>query len=63
MTTDNYKDSDYNRLNVYLGGGIGMNAGGFMVTVGYDYGMMNQYKDDDHVAHRSNLKIGVGYAF
>ena len=64
LTTDNYKNSDYNRMNVYLGGGLGMNAGGFIVTVGYDYGMMNQYKGDNAAScHRSNLKIGVGYEF
>ena len=63
-TADNYKNDNYNRMNVYLGGGIGINAGGYMITLGYDYGMMNQYKGDNAVnAHRSNLKIGVGYAF
>ena len=64
VDTDNYKNSDYNRMNVYLGGGIGINAGGFIVNVGYDYGMMNQYKGENATqAHRSNLKIGVGYEF
>ena len=63
-TYNNYDDSDYNRMNVYVGGGIGLNAGGYMITLGYDYGMMNQYKGDNAPqAHRSNLKIGVGYAF
>ena len=63
-TSDNYKNDSYNRMNLYLGGGIGINAGGYMVTVGYDYGMMNQYKGDNAVnAHRSNLKIGIGYNF
>ena len=63
-TSDNYKNDNYNRMNLYLGGGIGINAGGYMVIVGYDYGMMNQYKGDNAVnAHRSNIKIGVGYNF
>ena len=62
-TVDNYKDSDFNRFNVYLGGGVGFEAGPMLVTVGYDYGMMNQYKDSDVACHRSNLKIGVGFAF
>ena len=62
-TVDNYADSDFNRFNVYLGGGVGMNAGGIIVTVGYDYGMMNQYKNTDVACHRSNIKIGVGFAF
>lgn len=62
-TVDNYKDSDFNRFNVYLGGGVGFQAGGIIVSVGYDYGMMNQYKNSDVACHRSNLKIGVGFAF
>jgi hypothetical protein len=60
---DYYKDGDYNRFDVYLGGGVGFQVRGIMVMVGYDYGMLNQYKDKNHEAHRSNLKIGVGYAF
>ena len=61
---DNYGDGRYTRTNVYLGGGVGLNAGGIMVTVGYDYGMMNLFQYDKDVQHhRSNLKIGVGYEF
>jgi hypothetical protein len=62
---NNYDDKyNYNRLNVYLGGGVGFQAGAFLITVGYDYGMMNQYKGDNATkAHRSNLKLGVGFSF
>ena len=62
-TVDNYKDSDFNRFNVYLGGGVGFQAGALQITVGYDYGMMNQYKNTDVACHRSNLKLGVGFLF
>lgn len=63
-TSNNYDNSHYNRMNVYLGGGVGFDAGGIKVTVGYDYGMMNQYKGDNMPqSHRSNLKIGVGFGF
>lgn len=62
-TADNYKNDDYNRLNVYLGGGVGFQAGAIQVAVGYDYGMMNQYKDGSPKMHRSNLKLGVGFLF
>ena len=63
-TYNNYSNENYNRMNLYLGGGIGINAGGYMITLGYDYGMMNQYKGENATsAHRSNLKIGVGYNF
>ena len=61
---DNYKDADYNRLNVYLGGGIGFKVSKILVSVGYDYGMMNLYKGENATkTHRSNLKLGVGFAF
>ena len=63
-TVSNYNNSNFNRMNVYLGGGLGFQAGAFQVTVGYDYGMMNQYKGDNAInCHRSNLKIGAGFVF
>ena len=63
-TSNNYDSAHYNRMNVYLGGGVGFDAGGIIVSVGYDYGMMNQFKGDNQpVSHRSNLKIGVGFEF
>ena len=62
-TVDNYENL-YNRMNVYLGGGIGINAGPIKVIVGYDYGMMNPLKGENATkANRSNLKIGVGFNF
>ena len=60
---DNYQDGDYSRFNVYLGGGIGFTAAHIQITVGYDYGMLDQYRSENVEAHRSNLKIGLGYAF
>ena len=63
-TFDNYKDGNQNPFNVYLGGGIGITVAGIQVSVGYDYGMMNLYKGDNAVqSKRSNIKIGVGFAF
>ena len=62
-TVSNYDNENYNRLNVYLGGGMGFGIGALQITVGYDYGMMNQYKNTDVACHRSNLKLGVGFAF
>ena len=62
-TVNNY-DKNFNRLNVYLGGGVGFTVSGIQIHVGYDYGMMNQYKGDNATpCHRSNLKIGAGFAF
>jgi hypothetical protein len=63
-TVSNYDSENFNRMNVYLGGGLGFLVGAFQITVGYDYGMMNQYKGDNAInCHRSNLKLGVGFAF
>ena len=62
-TYNNYEDDDYNRFNIYAGGGVGMKVAGIQITVGYDYGVMNLYDDDDLKTHRSNIKIGLGYAF
>lgn len=62
-SSNNYDNENFNRMNVYLGGGLGFGIGSLLVTVGYDYGMMNQYKNTDTACHRSNLKLGVGFAF
>ena len=63
-TTSNYDNANYNRMNVYLGGGMGFQISALQITVGYDYGMMNQYKGDNAAnCHRSNLKLGVGFVF
>ena len=63
-THNNYKNENFNRMNVYLGGGMGFQVSALQITVGYDYGMMNQYKGDNATqCHRSNLKLGVGFVF
>ena len=63
-TYNNYDDENYNRFNVYLGGGIGFQVSAIQITVGYDYGMMNLYKGDNATkTHRSNLKLGLGFVF
>jgi len=64
-TRDHYAQSDYNKFNVYVGGGIGAEFAKILVVLGYDYGLMNLYagSTDNTFYHRSNLHIGVGYAF
>ena len=63
-THNNYDNENFNRMNVYLGGGMGFQISALQITVGYDYGMMNQYKGDNATkCHRSNLKLGVGFVF
>ncbi|MBR5176243.1 MAG: PorT family protein [Bacteroidales bacterium] len=64
QTYDNYDDGNYNRFNVYLGGGVGFQVSAIQITVGYDYGLMNLYKGENATkSHRSNLKIGLGFLF
>ena len=61
---DHYENENYNRFNVYLGGGVGFQVSAIQITVGYDYGMMNLYKGDNATnTHRSNLKLGLGFVF
>lgn len=62
-TYNNYDSENYNRLNVYVGGGVGFQAGSFQVTAGYDYGVTDLNKSDNVEAHRSNIKVGVGFLF
>ncbi|MBR5661520.1 MAG: PorT family protein [Bacteroidales bacterium] len=61
---DNYDSENYNRFNVYLGGGIGFQVSAIQITLGYDYGLMNLYKGENAIkTHRSNLKLGLGFVF
>ena len=63
-THSNYDNENFNRMNVYLGGGVGFQISALQITLGYDYGLMNQYKGDNvDPCHRSNLKLGVGFLF
>lgn len=64
-TRDHYAKNDYNNFNLYLGGGLGAEVSGIIIKVGYDFGLLNLYKGDssDTNYKRSNLYIGVGYAF
>ena len=64
-TKDYYADGEYNKFNIYVGGGVGAEFAKVLVTIGYDYGLMNLYagSTDDTFYHRANLHIGVGYAF
>lgn len=50
-------------FNVYLGGGAGIQAGNFQVILGYDHSLTNISKVDNQKLSRSQIKIGVGFAF
>ena len=63
--SDHYADGDFNKFNLYLGGGLGAQVAKFMFVIGYDYGILNLYAGDtdNTFYHRANLHLGVGYAF
>lgn len=56
-------DPSRNPFNIYIGGGAGIQAGQFQVIVGYDHSILNFSKVDKENISRSQIKIGVGYAF
>ena len=61
-TTDRYKDSDYSRANLLVGGGIGMNISKFQITLGYDQGLFNLDTSNDGTKWtKSYLKAGIAY--
>ena len=77
-TTDNYSGKTYNAkneevgqhdggyqnpFNIYLGGGAGIQSGAFQVIIGYDHSLLNFSKNSNETASRSQIKLGVGYAF
>lgn len=63
---DNYKELDYSRFNIYMGGGLGADLNEkIRVTLGFDYGLLNLYtgKEEKTKYNRYNFKLGVGYLF
>ena len=61
---DNYKDSDYSRTNILIGGGVGVNIGKVIISAGYDYGLFNLNTSDSDVTRRkSYIKCGLAYMF
>lgn len=52
-----------NMFNIYLGGGVGFQAGDFQVIVGYDHSMLNCSKINGENTSRSQIKVGLGLSF
>ncbi|MBQ9410178.1 MAG: hypothetical protein IJU21_01070 [Bacteroidales bacterium] len=52
-----------NPFNIYLGGGVGIQAGDIQVIIGYDHSMMNFAKVKDTFTSRSQIKLGIGFSF
>lgn len=62
-TYDYYKNDVRNRFNIYLGGGIGLQIGDIMFTVGYDRNMMDFDKNDNTKTNRNVIKAGINRCF
>ncbi len=52
-----------NPFNIYLGGGVGIQAGDIQVIIGYDHSMLNFSKIKDSYTSRSQIKVGIGFSF
>ncbi len=52
-----------NPFNIYLGGGVGIQAGDIQVIIGYDHSMLNFSKLKDSTTSRSQIKVGIGFSF
>lgn len=60
---DNYKDTDYLRPNLFLGGGLGIQLGSFQVKAAYDFGLLNRMKSDKITLKDNQFRVGVAYLF
>lgn len=59
---DMYKNlNDYSRFDVQLGGGVGIKYGKLGLKAGYDFGMLNRYKNANPAWKFNDLKIGLTY--
>ncbi|MBQ1168849.1 MAG: PorT family protein [Bacteroidales bacterium] len=61
---NNYDDDDYSRFDIMLGAGAGVEVmKKFRVTVGYDWGMLDRFTDDDLTLKRNRLTAGAAFIF
>lgn len=63
-TGDNYKNDYYQRAAVLIGGGVGADIHDkIRLTVGYDYGLTNRYKNSSPACNDKLLHAGVAFLF
>lgn len=62
-TTDNYDNSDYNRFNLLVGGGLGVDVDSFRISFGYDWGLTDRSAADKITMKNKVLHIGISYLF
>lgn len=61
---DNYKNDNYQRAALLIGGGVGADiADKVRFTVGYDYGLTNRYKNSNVSFNDKLVHVGVAFLF
>lgn len=58
-----YDNSDLNRFDILVGGGVGVDYGSIRFKLGYDLGLLNRYNTDNMTMNRNILHVGVAYLF
>lgn len=62
--TDLYSDDYYNRFDILVGGGIGVDIKNMIrVKVGYDLGCLNRLNSDNLTLNRNQLTAGIAILF
>ena len=59
---DLFKDV-FNRFDVSVGGGLGVEFSNIQVKAGYDFGLLNKSTDDRSKLNCKQLRVGVAYLF
>jgi len=59
------ENGDMNRFNIYMGGGLGIQVGDLLFSVGYDHNLLNVDKTSTEgwKTNRNQIKVGVNFAF
>lgn len=52
-----------NRFNVFLGGGVGLQVGDILFTLGYDHTLLDIDRYDNVKTHRNQIKAGINIGF
>ena len=77
LKTDNYKHEYLGRFDIMVGGSLGVDVNDmFRISVGYDYGMLDQFgagikgknedgstKDREYSLNRSRITVGLAFLF
>lgn len=62
--SENFFDEYDQRFDIPLGLEVGLNINRlYKVVVGYDFGLLNQAKDDDYKLVKNMFHVGLGYNF